>query len=439
MLPGAEMPVRARKKVQAFYSRAERINSMKRKSFAAFAGLLLVALVTSGCGSAKSDYGSSGYAVEAPAAAPQESVYYDYNEEYAEEEADEYEEAGGLAYNATAQASGNNSKKEDSALPRKLVRNVNLSAETEELDEFEKVLVKQIEDAGGYIESSERYGGTSLSSSRRNTRSANYTIRVPADRLDSFVSQVKNETNVLSQSSYVEDITLSYYDTDSRRKALAIEQEQLLEMLDKAETVEDMITIRDSLSEVTYQLQNMESQMRVYNNRVDYATIRLDVREVQAYTPVVEKSALQRMSEGIVYSFNNVIHGIKEFFIGFGINLPYIVVWAIVIVLIVLLIRFIGKLSEKHREKKAVRRERKNAANRQAIAARNRNSAPAGAGRGKEGSLTSELVVGASAAKAEEADAGKTDAAPSDAQEAGNGSEDSPFRIPGSTDTKTEE
>ena len=83
-------------------------------------------------------------------------------------------------------------------------------------------------------------------------------------------------------------------------------------LMEKAESVDAMtIALETRLTEVRYQIQSMESQLRTYDNQVDYATITLSVEEVTIYTPDTQepKSDLQRMTDGFVTSVKRVLQG----------------------------------------------------------------------------------------------------------------------------------
>ena len=125
-------------------------------------------------------------------------------------------------------------------------------------------------------------------------------------------------------------------------------------LMEKAESVDAIIALETRLTEVRYQIQSMESQLRTYDNQVDYATITLSVEEVTIYTPDTQepKSDLQRMTDGFVTSVKRVLQGIKNFLIDLVIALPYLLIWAVVIAAIVLVIRMIVKKSKKKRERK---------------------------------------------------------------------------------------
>ena len=107
------------------------------------------------------------------------------------------------------------------------------------------------------------------------------TVRIPAQQLDAFLSSVSEVSNVISRNDSVSDVTLQYVDMESHKKALTAEQDRLLELLEQAESVEDIITIESRLSDVRYQIESMESQLRTLQNQVSYSTVYLDIQEVE--------------------------------------------------------------------------------------------------------------------------------------------------------------
>lgn len=225
---------------------------------------------------------------------------------------------------------------------RKLIKTVDMDVETKEYDRLMTELKAKVSELGGYIESMDTYNGSSYSH-YRSSRSANLTIRIPKDKLDSFVETVAGISNVVRRSDNVEDVTLSYVDMESRRNTLRTEQERLLALLEQADSIDDIIIIEERLSAVRYQLESMESQLRTIDNQVDYSTIYLDISEVQELTPVEEQTPLERIGEGFVESLQDIGDGAVEFAIWFVINIPYFIVWAVIITVIVVIIKVCRK------------------------------------------------------------------------------------------------
>jgi len=306
--------------------------------------------------------------------------------------------SSGIKENSASDSSGSSSASSDSEddtdYDQKLIKTVQISVETRNLDDFENKLTTQAKASGGYIESMNRDGGFSIvtnynedpsisadsgngddaaltdnssnyaqtdskeqngdfdaaaqsddysysSTDSQSSRSGYYTVRIPAKNLDTFLGTVEKDTNVLNQSISTEDVTLNYIDVDSQRKALEEEQKNLLKMMDKAEKVEDMIQIESQLADVRSQLQNIVSQLRYMDNQVNYSTVNISVTEVRVYTPPQQLSAGNRMKQGFKKSVEGLTSDVKESGIWFVIHLPYIIFWVVVLLAAGLMIRFI--------------------------------------------------------------------------------------------------
>ena len=66
----------------------------------------------------------------------------------------------------------------------------------------------------------------------------------------------------------------------------------------------------------------------------------------------MEQTAGERIAEGFAESIRDIGEGFKEFFIGFVINLPYIVVWAVIIAIVA----FVGYKVVKVIDKRSARK-----------------------------------------------------------------------------------
>lgn len=221
---------------------------------------------------------------------------------------------------------------------RKLIQTVNMQAETENLDTVLGQIDSRIAQLGGYVESSNVQNGSAYSS--RRYRSASLTIRIPAEDLDAFIDQVGKISNIVSSQKNVEDVTLSYVATESRMKALQAEEARLLELIEKAETLNDLLTLDKRLTEVRTELEQVTSALRVFDNQVDYATIYLSISEVKEFTDTTEPETIwERISTGFQDSLKGVGDFFVELFVAVVVSIPYLVIVAIIPVVIVLIIR----------------------------------------------------------------------------------------------------
>jgi len=233
---------------------------------------------------------------------------------------------------------------------QKLIRTVYMDAETEDMDTLLSQVDKRVAELNGYVEGREVYNGSAYNSKRY--RNASLTIRIPAAQLSSFVDQVAEVSNITSNRETTEDVTLKYVAIESRIAALETEQARLLELLAKAENMNDLLTIESRLTDVRYELENITSQLRVYDNKVNYATIHLDVTEVVEYSEPEPDNGWVRMGKGFIKSLKGLGNGLKEFFIFLVISLPYLVLIAAVTVGIIFGIKHARKKKQKKADKK---------------------------------------------------------------------------------------
>lgn len=233
--------------------------------------------------------------------------------------------------------SGSAADSTQAAVEQKLIKTVNLSVETEDLTALLDDISLQVESLGGYVQSRNVYNGSAYSGSR--SRNADLIIRIPVANLDGFVGKVKDMSNITSANEQVEDVTLSYVAVESRMNALQTEHDRLMELMAQAETMSDLLEVEARLTEVVSELESVTSQLRVLQNKVDYATVELYIREVQVLTVVEEESVWQRMTRGFAENLRGLGNGIVEFAIFLVVSLPYLVPLGGITVLTVVLIR----------------------------------------------------------------------------------------------------
>lgn len=320
------------------------------KKITAITVSVLAALSLCACGSSSydSDFAFSNskaaYMEEAPAAATESYAYDGFAEEAPYENANgSFEESDSTRF-------------DDSA--RKLIKTYNLSIETENFDNLLSSIDDKINELRGYVQELNTSNGSSFYGTNYSRR-CNMTVRIPSKNLEDFVAFVGEASNITDKSLSVEDVTLDYVDTNSRKEAYEVEQERLLALLDKAESMEDIITIESRLSEVRYHLETMESQLRTYDNLVDYATVYIYISEVEVYTAPEPETYGEKLLSSFTRGFENVKEGLSNFLVNLVGALPGIVVFVVVVVIVLLVISGLRKASSKKRIKKEKERSEK--------------------------------------------------------------------------------
>ncbi|MBQ8247245.1 MAG: DUF4349 domain-containing protein [Lachnospiraceae bacterium] len=239
---------------------------------------------------------------------------------------------------------------------RKLIRTVSMDVETEEFETMIVNVEDKVNALGGYIESAYTYNGSAYNGSGR--RYAEMTVRVPDADLDHFVDQVAGFSNVVSKTTNTQDITLEYVDTEGLKEMYIAEETSLLALLEKAETVEDITYLTTRLSEVRYNIENLESRLLKYDDLVEYATIHLYIEEVEVYTPVVteEKTFGEEVKEGFIASVQDIWNSIVRLVKNLIIDSPYIIRFFVIVGLFILAIRLIIVIIKKAVKKKKAKR-----------------------------------------------------------------------------------
>ena len=305
-----------------------------KKYLSLFLSLVLLAALFTGCGSAN-----------------QSAASYDSGMvEYAVSDEAAMAPAEGAAMKNTAADTGSTQLPQN----RKWIVTVNLTAETDDLDALRSALDEKIAALNGYVEDQSVYNGSIYDSGRR-YRSANLTVRIPADSIDAFLQDVGGLANIVRQNKSIEDVTLSYVATESRLKALETEEARLLELLSQAENMTDLLEIEARLSEVRSELENYASQKRLYDNQIDYATIYIAIEEVQEYTPTEEPSPWERIRDGFKDNLEGVGEGLLDVLVWFIVSIPTLVVLAVVVLILVLIVR---RIRRRRKAKKAAKQQK---------------------------------------------------------------------------------
>lgn len=229
----------------------------------------------------------------------------------------------------------------DEATPveRKLIRNVSMHLETREFDALTKSISDAVTFFGGYMEQSDVSGNSLYWSDERSSRCSNLTARIPENKLDAFLTEVSGQGNVTYKNESVQDVTLQYTDITSRKKTLQMEQDRLWELLEKAESIDAVIALESRLSEVRYQLESIESQLRTLDNQIVYSTVYLSIQEVQVLTSTDPDTIPVRIQKGLSRSFNTLKISSVDFLVWFISSLPILAVFAVLVFIAVIILK----------------------------------------------------------------------------------------------------
>lgn len=288
--------------------------------------LLAVLLVFALCACGSADTASS-----APSAAyDMVSTETAYPAEAPEEDYGGFAVAGG-----TQLETGSGAAPEGS--PEKLIYSASATVETTEFDRTIEKLSALVEQYGGFVESSSINGSNYYTQSRgySSERYASYVIRVPSGKFSALMGSLSTLGNVPYSHTYTENITAQYYDTDARLTAYQTQEARLLEMMEAAETVEDLIAIEEKLTELRYQIESLQSTLKNWDRQVAYSTLDLEVQEVIEYTPESRMSYGQELALALTNGLRRTGEFFKDLLLAIVGALPALVILAVVLAILI--------------------------------------------------------------------------------------------------------
>lgn len=275
--------------------------------------------------------GSADTASSAPSAAyDMVSTEAAYPAEAPEEDYGGFAVAGG-----TQLETGSGAAPEGS--PEKLIYSASATVETTEFDRTIEKLSALVEQYGGFVESSSINGSNYYTQSRgySSERYASYVIRVPSGKFSALMGSLSTLGNVPYSHTYTENITAQYYDTDARLTAYQTQEARLLEMMEAAETVEDLIAIEEKLTELRYQIESLQSTLKNWDRQAAYSTLDLEVQEVIEYTPESRMSYGQELALALTNGLRRTGEFFKDLLLAIVGALPALVILAVVLAILI--------------------------------------------------------------------------------------------------------
>jgi hypothetical protein len=201
---------------------------------------------------------------------------------------------------------------------RKLVKSAYLRIRVENLDAADASVTGLLQKYDAYAASTEV-----------NENSRSYSLRVPAPRYDAFLAEMNGMGRLLHRSENTQDVTLRYYDLEGRLETKKELLRTFQSYLGKAKTIEEILAVEARISELQYDIEGTGMQLRHLANRVDYATIDLNLMG-----PV---AASQNRGETLGERLKRMFGGFGGFLSGMVMVILGIVIYGVPILLLVVL------------------------------------------------------------------------------------------------------
>ena len=216
----------------------------------------------------------------------------------------------------------------DAASQKKMVRTASLSIASTNFDVDQQALTTLTQTVGGYVESVSLYG----EASSRMDRIVYFTLRIPSDQLDTFLTELGKIGRITSRSETATDMTTQYADTSMRLTTQQNKMTRLQELLKQATDTSDLLEIETAIADTQYQIDQLESSLRTIDRDVDHSSVSITLQEESAgeTAQVTELTLWQRLSSGFTASIKGLGEFLQNLLVFLAMALPVLVPLTIV-------------------------------------------------------------------------------------------------------------
>ena len=311
------------------------------------------------------DYGSAAYAADDLDSQEDDGInqdtdsYDDTNmnesdisDENASDEVTDVNEASDV--NEVTDSDNSDQTEAQASRKQKLVYTCEMTMETLEFDQTIQSIKESIDKYDGIIEQENQSDSNSYwyrSGSSYGSLSSSLVIRIPTENYLSFLDELDGNGKITYKNMQVENITKHYSEVQTTIQSLQTQEKRLLQMMEDAESIDDMIKVESRLTEVQNELAQYKNTLADLDTDVAYSTINLSVNEVKVYE-VSEPNFLQRLSSTIEES--------KDLFLSFLEHALYVIIlFGPILLFILIVVIIVHKIYRKIRPAKKKNREKK--------------------------------------------------------------------------------
>ncbi len=188
---------------------------------------------------------------------------------------------------------------------RKLIRTVDLELRVDDTEAVAERVQTLAGEVGGYVASASAYR-------REQLLYYQITIKVPAERLDAVVDEIKAlAVEVLRERLQTEDVTDRFVDLEARLRTLRATETELQALLadSRGQKAEDVMAIYGHLTEIRTRIEQLQAQLNTLANQTTYSTVNLELTPTEAARPLVGDR--WRPSETVRGSFRTLLGALR--------------------------------------------------------------------------------------------------------------------------------
>ncbi len=216
-----------------------------------------------------------------------------------------------------------NSQTPPTAVTRKIVRNADLQLESDSPEQAQQKITAIAESKAGFVVESQQSSSDQRAGATRDI--VTMTVRVPSEKFTETLEEIrKTASRVVVETIKSDDVTEEFIDIEAQLKAKKALEVQFLEIMKRANTVEDALDVQRQLADVRGEIEKIEGRKRFLENQASLSTIKI---RLQTPTTFTENSTgfFERFKQAFGSGFDtalNFILGLVSFLIAI---LPFLI------------------------------------------------------------------------------------------------------------------
>ena len=183
------------------------------------------------------------------------------------------------------------------SLDRKIIKEGEIHFETSDLDETRQRITASVTSLEGYISKENQY-------TYNDRISQTLEIRVPSGNFDKLIEDIsKGVERFDTKRIQATDVTEEYLDIGLRMRIKKETENRYRELLAKAQTVEEILSIEKQIGELRAEIESIEGRLKYLKDQISYSTLTVTFYEMVS-TPV---SFTSKLGVGLKNGWNNFI------------------------------------------------------------------------------------------------------------------------------------
>ncbi|MFT4258600.1 DUF4349 domain-containing protein [Microbacterium sp.] len=247
----------------------------------------------------------------------------------------------------------------DSALPgaasdagREIISTANATVEVEDVADAVAEISALAEAHGGYAESTDVGKSTSVYGTEDSLPADSgygwISIRIPSAELPAVIDELADTGDILSSSISRQDVTSTSIDLKARVEALTASVQRLTELMSQSGSVSELIEAEVALTDRQAELQSYQQQLDALEDQVAMSTLQVQLTSPAA-VPTADPAGF---GDGLAAGWNGLVVSLNALVIALGFIIP----WAAVAAVILLLVRWIRRTRRNRRAAEAAQK-----------------------------------------------------------------------------------